>query len=104
MSKTKVTAREVREFFQASEKRMAALSPEAQHTVREGARGRLHAEAVKVHNQRRRTRQYETGASREAAYNQRVEAQSLRAQAQAAGFTGTRGPLPKEFLASLSKG
>lgn len=102
MSKSTVTAREVREFFRAEAKRMSALSPEAQATVAEGARGRLHPQAVKVHNSRRRTRQYVLGASTEAA---REQAEARRA-AQEAGLTGKRGPLSRkaqEFLAQ-SKG
>lgn len=103
MSKT-VTASEVREFFRADSKRVAALSPEAQATVREGARGRLHPEAVKVHNTRRRTRQYVLGASKEATAAHEAERAALRK----AGLLGegARGPLSRkarEFLAQ-SKG
>ena len=43
----------------------ALLSPEAQATVRPGARGILHPQAVKVANKRRRP-QYVTGASKAA--------------------------------------
>lgn len=104
MSKSTVTAREVREFFRADEKRLSALSPEARSTVEAGARGRLHPEAVEVHNKRRRTRQYTTGASKEAAAKAATEAKAAREAAAAAGFTvGKRGPLPKAFLAQ-SKG
>lgn len=102
MSKSTVTAAEVREFYRADEKRMARLSPEAQATVREGSRGRLHAEVVKDHNKSRRTRQYVSGASNAAKAEAVAQAQALRAQAAEAGFTvGKRGPLPKEFLATL---
>lgn len=102
MSKSTVTAREVREFFRAEPKRLSALSDEAAATVREGARGRLHPEAIKVHNTRRRTRQYVLGASRDAA--QAVAAQ--RAVLREQGLAGKRGPLSREareFLAQ-SKG
>lgn len=102
MSKV-VTAREVREFFRADAKRMNALSPEARVTVAEGARGRLHPEAVKVHNTRRRTRQYVLGASKA----EGVAKAALRAKAAEAGIpVGKRGPLSKaarEVLAQ-SKG
>lgn len=62
---TAVSAFAVREFFNADPKRLAALSPEARHTVevREGGkfpRGRLHREAVAVHNKRRKV-QYVQG-------------------------------------------
>lgn len=104
MNKSTVTAAEVRSFFRADAKRLDALSPEARATVEDGARGRLHPEAVKVHNTRRRTRQYVTGASKEAAAKAESEAKAAREAAKAAGFTvGKRGPLPKAFLAQ-SKG
>lgn len=99
MSKsTTVTAREVREFFRADAKRLASLSPEAAATVREGARGRLHPEAVKVHNSRRRTRQYVLGASGAA----KAARQQARIDLAAKGVqVGRRGPLSKEALAVL---
>lgn len=97
---SKVTAREVREFFRAEPKRFDALSPEAQATVREGARGRLHPQAVKVHNTRRRTRQYVLGASKEAAAAKAAQ----RAQAAEAGFpVGKRGPLSKAAKEALAQ-
>ena len=102
MSKATVTAGEVREFFRADAKRMEALSPEAQATVKEGARGRLHAEAVKVHNTRRRTRQYVLGASKAVTAEKAAERAALRER----GLAGERGPLSRkaqEFLAQ-SKG
>lgn len=102
MTKT-VTAAEVRNFFREDAKRLDALSPAARVTVAEGARGRLHPEAVKVHNTRRRTRQYVLGASKDAVAAQR----GLRAAAAEAGVSvGKRGPLSKaarEVLAQ-SKG
>lgn len=102
-----VTAREVRVFLSADPKRLAALSPEARATVEPDAegrfpKGRLHREAVKVHNQRRRTAQYVSGATKAANTAAKEQAVALRAQAVKAGYTvGARGPLPKEFLASL---
>lgn len=98
-STTVVTAREVREFFRAESKRLSALSPEAQATVREGARGRLHPEAVKVHNSRRRTRQYVLGASGE----QAAAAKALRADLVSKGLAGKRGPLPAATKESLAQ-
>ena len=95
-----VTASDLREFFRSDEKRMAALSPEAQATVRKGARGKVHPEAVKVHNSRRRTRQYVVGASKAAATAHEADRQRLR---EAGLLTeGARGPLSqkaREFLA-----
>lgn len=97
-SVTVVTAREVREFFAADAKRFNSLSEAAQVTVAQGARGRLHPEAVKVHNQRRRTRQYVTGASGAAKAATAAERQSLK---DAGIAVGKRGPLSREALAAL---
>ena len=100
MSKsTTVTAAEVREFFRANEKRMASLSAAAQATVREGARGRLHPQAVKVHNSRRRTRQYVLGASGAEAAARKAE----RATLVEKGLAGRRGPLSKAAKETLSQ-
>lgn len=99
MSKpTVVTAREVREFFRADEKRVSRLSPEAAATVAEGARGRLHPEAVKVHNARRRTRQYVLGASKAAVAKREAQREALR---ESGVPVGKRGPLSKDALARL---
>lgn len=104
MSKsTTVTAREVREFFRADAKRLGRLSPEAQATVREGARGRLHPEAIALHNQRRRTRTYTLGATGAA---KAAKAAQRSALTEAGVAVGKRGPLSaaaKEVLAQ-SKG
>lgn len=104
MSKSKsvksvVTAGEVREFFRSDEKRLASLSPEAQATVKPGARGRLHAEAIKVHNQRRNGRQYVLGASKEQAAAKAAVRANLREQ----GLAGARGPLSKAAKESLAQ-
>jgi len=99
MNKPTVTATDLRNFYRADPKRMARLSPEAQRTVAEGARGRVHPEAVADHNKRRKV-QYVTGASGVARDAQKAQAKALRAEAARAGFTvGKRGPLPKAFLA-----
>ena len=93
-TKPVVTAAALRAYFRADEKRIAVLSPEAQVTVREGARGKVHPEAVKVHNQRRKV-QYVTGSTKEAREASVQAAAALRA---ASGTVGKRGPLPKVFL------
>lgn len=100
-STTIVTAADVREFFRADAKRLNALSPEAQATVKAGARGRLHPEAVKVHNSRRRTRQYALGASGEAVAKRAAERKAL---AEAGIPVGKRGPLNAAAKEALSKG
>jgi hypothetical protein len=98
------TAADLRSFFRADPKRMEALSPEAQVTVREGARGKVHPEAVALHNKRRRTVQYVTGATKATASAAKAEAQAQRAAAAKAGHTvGKRGPLPKAFRESLAQ-
>lgn len=99
-STTVVTAREVREFFRSDAKRMGRLSAEAQATVREGARGRLHPQAVKEHNARRRTRQYVLGATKEA---QAAKAAQREAAAKAGIPVGKRGPLSKAAKAALAQ-
>jgi hypothetical protein len=100
MSKPTVTAASLRAYFRADPKRVARLSAEAQVTVAEGARGKVHPEAVKVHNRFRKV-QYVQGASKDATAQAHEAAKALRAEAAAAGFpVGKRGPLPKGFLAS----
>lgn len=95
---TTVTTSDLREWFRADEKRMARLSPEARKTVEKGARGTVHAEAVKVHNTRRQTRIYTLGATKSA----REVREAQRATLVKAGLAGKRGPLStaaKEYLA-----
>lgn len=107
MSKPTVTAAALRNFFNADAKRLAGLSPEARKTVEfdsEGRapKGRIHAEAVKVHNQRRKV-QYVTGATKEAVTISKESAKSAREAAAKAGVTvGKRGPLSKAAKAALS--
>jgi hypothetical protein len=101
-----VTAGNLRDYFNADAKRLALLSPEARKTVEavdgKNPRGRVHAEAVKVHNSRRPTRQYVTGSTKVATAESKAAAAALREQAAKAGHTvGKRGPLPKEFLATV---
>jgi len=106
MSKNTVTAADLRAYFNADAKRLAALSPEARKTVEYNAegkapRGRIHAEAVKVHNQRRKV-QYVTGATKAAVAAQKEQAQKHRADAKAAGLpVGTRGPLSNAAKAKV---
>lgn len=95
------TAADVRAYFRADEKRVSALSPEARLTVRPGARGALHPEAVALHNKRRKVK-YAPGNSKAAASSEAARMAALREQAREAGFkVGKRGPLPKAFLAGL---
>lgn len=95
-----VTAATVREFFRADEKRVARLkSDEARHTVREGARGRLHPEVIAAYNKGRKPeRQYALGAGKAV----KAQAQERRAAAIAMG-AGKRGPLPAHVRESLAQ-
>lgn len=96
---TAPTAADVRAMFRSNEKRMARLSEAAQATVKEGARGRLHPEAIKEFNKGRKAhRRYVLGATK-AATEQRAAARAKAAQAGVA--VGKRGPLSKEALAVL---
>lgn len=97
LTKSIVTAADVRAFLAAEPKRLERLSPEARKTVEPGARGRLHPQAIKVYNKGRKPeRQYVLGAGKA----QREAARALRAQAVEAG-AGARGPLPKAVKESL---
>ncbi len=100
MSKSTVTASTVRDYFRADEARMARLSPEAQATVKDGARGRLHAQAIKSFNAKRKAdRRYVLGSTKVA--NEVKAAQ--RATLQAQGLAGARGPLSKAAKAVLAQ-
>lgn len=101
MTKSIVTAADVRAYFRADEKRMNALPAEAQATVREGARGRLHPQAIKGFNSKRRQdRRYVLGASGKAKAEVKAQRETLAAQ----GVTvGKRGPLSKEAKAVLAQ-
>lgn len=105
MSKPIVTAAAVRAFFNADPKRLAALSPEARRTVEQvegkSPRGRLHPEAVAVHNKRRKVA-YVTGASNAADADAKAEALTLRVKAFESGeAVGARGPLSKAAKVAL---
>jgi hypothetical protein len=105
MSKNTVTAADLRAYFNADAKRLAVLSPEARKTVEFNAegkapRGRIHAEAVKVHNQRRKV-QYVTGATKAAVASQKEAATKAREAARKAGLpVGNRGPLSAKAQAA----
>jgi len=98
-----VTAAVVRSKMQGDTKRLAGLSDKALHTLRAGARGRLHPEVIAAYNKGRKPNQrYVLGATRQANIAAKAEAQALREAAKAQGLTvGTRGPLPKSVVASL---
>lgn len=93
-----ISTAEVRAWYQADEKRINALSEKAQVTVRKGARGRLHPEAVTLHNKRRRSVNYAEGLSGK----QMRAAKALRAELVAQGKAGKRGPLPKQVAEDLA--
>lgn len=98
-----VTASNVRDYFRSNQAKFDALPEAAQRTVQPGARGRLHADAVKAFNAKRaKNRRYVTGASKAVRESQQAEAKALRQSALDAGLTvGKRGPLSKAALASL---
>lgn len=95
-----VTAKTVREFFAADEKRVARLkSDKARHTVAKGARGRLHPEVIAAYNKGRKPeRQYVLGAGKAV----KAEAAALREKVVAAGG-GKRGPIAKAVRESLAQ-
>lgn len=105
-----ITASDLRTFLNADPKRLAALSPEARRTVEADAngrfpKGRLHKEAIALNNKRRPGKVYSTGNTLAAVNQAKAEALTLRVAAFNADFqVGARGPLPKEFVQSLSKG
>lgn len=96
-----VTAAAVRDYFRADEKRMGRLSEAAQATVKEGARGRLHAQAIKEFNSKRKAhRRYVLGASKAEVTRKEAERAALR---EAGVTVGARGPLSKEAKAVLAQ-
>lgn len=96
---TAPTAADVRALFRTNEKRMARLDEAAQATVKEGARGRLHPQAIKEFNKGRKAhRRYVLGATKDA----KAAQAALREKAAQAGVTvGKRGPLSKEAKVAL---
>lgn len=100
-----VTASTVRARLATDAKRTAGLSEDALHTLRAGARGRLHPEVIAAYNKGRKPAQrYVLGASRAEAVAKREAAKAAREAAVKAGLTvGTRGPLPKAAKEVLSQ-
>lgn len=98
-----VTASVLRERLRADSKRTSGLSEAALHTIREGARGQVHPDAIAAYNKGRKPAQrYVKGATGAARAEAKAAAAALREQAVKAGVqVGKRGPLPKAFLASL---
>ena len=100
MSKSTVTAADVREYFRADEKRMSALSEQAQRTVQAGARGKVSPEAIKKFNvKRRKDRRYVVGASSAV----KAQAKAQRSALIEQGLAGKRGPLSKAAKAALAQ-
>lgn len=103
------TAGDVRNYFNGDAKRLSALSPEARKTVEalpggKMPRGRLHKEAVALHNKRRKV-QYATGNTNAARTKAKADAVALREQAREAGFAvADKGRVPKAAVAALTKG
>lgn len=96
---TAPTAADVRALFRSNETRMGRLSEAAQATVREGARGRLHPDAIKEFNKGRKPgRRYVLGATKDA----KAAQAALRVKAAEAGLpVGKRGPLSREAKVAL---
>jgi hypothetical protein len=104
MSNSIPTAAALRAYYQADPKRIARLSEKAAHTVRKGARGHVHPEAVA--KARGAVKAYAVGNSKKVSQAAHDEAKSIREAARQAGLTvGERGPLPAavKALASTSK-
>lgn len=102
------TAANVRNFFNADPKRLDALSPAARHTVEvvegKSPRGRIHPEAVALHNRRKPKAKYVVAVSEgtQARAKAKADAAALRAKARKAGFeVKDRGRLPKAFTDTL---
>ena len=96
---SKPTAAEVRAYFQADPKRVARLTEAEAHTVRPGARGRIHPGALA--KARGKVKGYAVGNSKEVSAQAKADALAVREAARAQGITvGQRGPLPKAVSAS----
>jgi hypothetical protein len=108
MSKTLVSATDLREYFNADPKRLAKLSERARKSVErvDGRfpKGRVNPEAIKVHNKNRKTVEYRPGATAELRDQAKADAKALRESLAAAGVqVGTRGPLPKAAAETLAQ-
>lgn len=97
---TRPTAADVREFARtSSNKAFANLSADAKHTLREGARGRLHPDVIAAFNRGRKPeRQYVLGVGKV----KKAEAVALREQAVALG-AGRRGPIKASVREALAQ-
>jgi hypothetical protein len=92
-SATAPLASDLRAYYRADEKRMARLSGPAAATVKPGARGRIHPEAIA--KARGKVAAYTPGATKEATAAARARAAKVRSDLRAKGVNvGTRGPLP----------
>lgn len=105
MSKSKsVVAKDVRAYFQADEKRRAGLSDAALHTLRKGARGRVHPEARERYGKRTGNDYTEGNAEVydiEGVQFTPVEARQALVQAGVTDF-GKRGPLTQANIAKAA--
>jgi hypothetical protein len=106
-----IDARNLREYFNADPKRLAALDKEdptgrARKSVEavngKFPRGQVSPVAIAVNNKRRPTAQYVRGNSGTLAAQAKADAQAIREKAKAQGLTvGLRGPLPNEVRKAL---
>lgn len=113
MSNPSITAQNLRAYFNADPKRLAALDTaddtgRARKTVEyvngKAPRGQVSPVAIVLNNKRRPKAQYIRGGSGVAKAAAQVEAARVRKAAQDAGVkVGTRGPLSKEALALVAK-
>lgn len=97
VSTVRPTAADVRKFAAENPTRFAKVSDKGLHTVRPGARGRLHPEVIAAYNKGRKAdRQYVLGRGKEV----KAEADARRAKAVALG-AGKRGPIKADVLAKI---
>ena len=97
-TKTTVTTSDLRDWFNADPKRIAALPEGDRRTVvvvdGKYPRGRVAKSAVDLHNKRRPKAQYVTGATKAANAAAEARAKAAREAAAKAGLpVGKRGPL-----------
>lgn len=108
---TNIDARNLRTYFNADAKRLAALDKadptgKARKSVEavngKFPRGQVSPVAIEVNNKRRPTAQYVRGNSGTLAVQAKADALAIRAKAADAGLTvGKRGPLPNEVKKAL---
>jgi hypothetical protein len=114
MTKTVVTTAQARNWLVAHPKTLARLSPKAQATVVPDEngnfpKGRLAAEAINLHNKSNPKAVYVLGQTARVAKEADKAAKAARKaaarKASRKGVTiGQRGPLPKAFSQTVSKG